>query len=77
MKLKAVSLGFTTYDTSEVARVVETWDGFTNFINTELENLEVYSGLYSVLIREHLSTAYESGQIDSVAIPNITNETDA
>ena len=68
----------TTYDTSEVARVVETWDSFTNFINVELENLEKsIQGYIQSYSKGAFKYAYELGQLDSVAIPNITNETDA
>lgn len=68
----------TTYNTTEVAGIVETWDSFTNFINAELELLEKsiqsYIQSYS---KGAFKYAYELGQLDSVAIPNITNETDA
>ena len=68
----------TTRSDAEVARIVTTWDSFTNFINAELENLEksiqAYIQSYS---KGAFKYAYEAGQLETVAIPNITNETDA
>lgn len=68
----------TTYNTAEVATIVETWDSFTNFINAELENLEKsVQGYIQSYSKGAFKYAYEAGQLDTVAIPNITNETDA
>lgn len=68
----------TTRSDADVARIVTTWDSFTNFINAELENLEksiqAYIQSYS---KGAFKFAYEAGQLETVAIPNITNETDA
>lgn len=67
-----------TRSDAEVARLVTTWDSFTNFINADLENLEksiqYYIQNYS---KGAFKYAYEAGQLDTVAIPNITNEADA
>lgn len=68
----------TTRSDAEIARIVTTWDSFTNFINSELELLEKsiqsYIQAYS---KGAFKYAYEAGQLDAVTIPNITNETDA
>lgn len=67
-----------TYNSNQIRMISSTWESLTSTVNAELANLEKsYNTYIQDISKAALGTAYASGQIDSISIPNIVTNDDA
>lgn len=68
----------TTYNSNQIRMISNSWDALTSTVNAELANLDKsYNTFIQDISKASLGTAYASGQVDTVTIPNIVTNDDA